>query len=319
MAIKIINDNQRFGQYLESKDLAAATIGNYSECIDVFLGWIEKELIQITKPDILSFLEHLKGKGLENKTRQKYLTALNHYFMFLFDSGEVATNPTWGLKIRGTNKKRLHKIYTPQELQQLCDDYYNIFVCNFESNHTTQNQRPQIALCKERNAVMLSVFVNQGVNTKEISNIELGDLNLKKATIKIRGSKTGSKRVIPLNPTQKALFSHYLKDVRPQILEYYKTFEDNNKLFLPMPDMSHKEDEELQLAFCKFTKQIKSIDKKFTSFKQLRTSVITNWLKLYDLRKTQYLAGHKYIRSTERYKPNNIDNLTRNINNLHPF
>jgi site-specific recombinase XerD len=286
----------------------------------MFSKWTEKEPIQIAKPDILSFLEHLKGKGLENSTRQKYVTALNHYFSFLFDNGEITINPCWGLKIRGTNKQRLFKIYTPEELDQLCDNYFHTFVRNFEHNHTPQNQRKQIELCKSRNAVMLSIFVSQGINTKEISRIELDDLNLKKATIKIRSTKTSSERTIPLKPTQTGLFSHYLQDIRPQFLEY-QTSEDNNKLFLPMPEMSNKkyENETIQLAFCKFTKQLKSIDKKFLNFKQIRASVIVNWLKIYGLRKTQYLAGHKYIRSTERYKPNNLDNLTRNINNLHPF
>jgi len=35
--------------------------------------------------------------------------------------------------------------------------------------------------------------------------------------------------------------------------------------------------------------------------KQLRASVIVKWLRSYNLRQVQYLAGHRYISSTEAY------------------
>ena len=35
--------------------------------------------------------------------------------------------------------------------------------------------------------------------------------------------------------------------------------------------------------------------------KQIRASVITKWLRMYNLREVQYLVGHRYISSTESY------------------
>lgn len=52
---------------------------------------------------------------------------------------------------------------------------------------------------------------------------------------------------------------------------------------------------------------------------QLRASVITQWIKLYNLRKVQVMAGHRYISSTEAYKANNLDDLKEDIKNYHPF
>jgi len=54
-------------------------------------------------------------------------------------------------------------------------------------------------------------------------------------------------------------------------------------------------------------------------FDQVRESVITAWLKQYDLRKTQYLAGHKYVSSTEDYKANVIDELQEDIRKFLPL
>ncbi|HAV54320.1 MAG TPA: integrase [Aequorivita sp.] len=53
--------------------------------------------------------------------------------------------------------------------------------------------------------------------------------------------------------------------------------------------------------------------------KQIRASVITHWLKHYNIRKVQYMAGHRYISSTERYVQDNLEDLHEMIENLHPI
>jgi phage regulator Rha-like protein len=47
------------------------------------------------------------------------------------------------------------------------------------------------------------------------------------------------------------------------------------------------------------------------SAKQLRASVIVKWLKIYNLRKVQYMAGHRYISATEAYRQNEIGRAYR--------
>ena len=46
---------------------------------------------------------------------------------------------------------------------------------------------------------------------------------------------------------------------------------------------------------------------------QLRASVIVHWLKLYNLRKVQVMAGHRYISTTEGYRANNLEDLKEDI------
>ncbi|MCP4311758.1 MAG: integrase [Bacteroidetes bacterium] len=43
--------------------------------------------------------------------------------------------------------------------------------------------------------------------------------------------------------------------------------------------------------------------------KQIRTSVITHWLKEQNLRQMQYMAGHKHVSSTERYQLSKLAGL----------
>ena len=264
-------------------------------------------------------MEYLKNsRGQQNNSRKNGLNALNHYFTFLCKSGQATENPCSLLKIRGTNKKQLHKIYTSEELDQLFDNYYAYYVRGYDDSHIPKNQRKQSELNRQKNAVILSLMIYQGVRTSETGTINTDDLDLNKANIKIRNKMAGE-RVLPLKASQIGLFINYLQNIRPQFLEYQTS--ENEKLFMPLPKTGSKTaNDNLDIYVLRpIVSQLKIIDKQFLNFQQVRASVITHWLKTHGLRKAQYLAGHSRIVSTENYLPNDIDNLIDDINKLHPF
>lgn len=309
-----------FTNYLQSKDLAPSSITHYVRELALFLAWIDKEETHVTKPDILKYLEYLKNKrNLQNISRSRILNALNHYFTFLVKDEQIQQNPCSFLKIRGAKKQTLYRTYTPEELTALYDNFYTFFVRSYDDNHIPKNQRKQSSLSKQRNAVILNILVHQGVRTREINAIHLQDLDLMSATLKIRGAKQGKERIVTLEATQIGVLMHYLQHIRPQFLEYHT--EESEKLFLSLPDYSkHKTaSTSIMQVFKPLVKQLKTIDKHFLSFEQIRTSVITNWLKVHGLRKTQYKAGHRQISTTEKYKTSDLQQLTEDINKLHPF
>ncbi len=71
---------------------------------------------------------------------------------------------------------------------------------------------------------------------------------------------------------------------------------------------------QLQYVF----KQLKQLNNKVINAKQIRSSVLTEWLRKNDLRQVQYMAGHKYVSSTERYQTNNLDDLQNELKEHHP-
>ena len=311
-------DKNGFINYIEGKEFSQRTQRGCVSYLKLFFDWAKKEDIQITKPDVLRYLEHLKNKGLQNITRKRQLTAINHYFTFLYQDGQITANPCLFLKIRGANKKTLHKIYTPEELDALFDNYYLLYVRNYDNSRQRNDlQRHYSALSKERNALMLSILVNQGTTTAEINRIELNDIDLIKATIKIRGGKKLNDRILPLKASQIGLFMQYLQHTHTQFLEYRTT--ENNKLFLPLVTGKKSANGDLIYIFDLLANQIRTIDKQFLNFTQIRASLITFWLKTYGLRKAQYMAGHRNISTTETYLPNNLEDLTNDISKLHPF
>ena len=309
-----------FISYLQSKNLAPSSVAHYVRELGLFLAWIETEEIQITKPDVLKYLEYLKNKrNIQNISRSRVLLSLNHYFTFLYKQEQINENPCLLLKIRGTQQKSLYRTFSPDELTQLYDTFYLLFVRDYDDSHIPKNQRRQSNLSKQRNATILNILINQGTTTKEIDTIELGDLNLMNATLKIRGGRKSNERNLQLEATQIGVLMNYLQNIRPKLAEYHT--QESEKLFLTLPEYSRQQTESMNLmhVFKPLVKQLKSIEPNFLSFKQLRASVITNWLKNQSLRKVQYLAGHRYISSTEKYLVNDLEELTNDIEKLHPF
>jgi integrase/recombinase XerD len=69
----------------------------------------------------------------------------------------------------------------------------------------------------------------------------------------------------------------------------------------------------------KLMDKLQKLNKKVTSIKQIRASVITHWLKLYNLREVQYMAGHRFVSSTEGYLINDLDDLQETVTKYHPI
>lgn len=68
-----------------------------------------------------------------------------------------------------------------------------------------------------------------------------------------------------------------------------------------------------------FKRRARKINPHFINFKQVRTSVITHWLAQHNLRQVQYMAGHKYVSTTESYLVNQVEDLQADIDLFHPI
>jgi len=312
---------QTFETYMQSKGLSPSSIGCYKRIAEVFNAWYgNDDIINCQKKDILNYLNHLKNKDVQTITRNHYLIALHHYFEALTEDGLIASNPTAFIKLQGVNRRKLSRIYTPEELTELVDKYYLLEVKRAEENLTLSMRKGfhKIRfLALTRNYAMLQFFVWQGVTSGELLRLKTDDIQLHRATVTIpAGIRQGNTRTLPLHATQIGSLIQYLNEIRP----YFETKDTNSTLFLPIPQNSFKANKEAKSAIFKpLILQLKQLDRNFIDFVQLRTSVITYWIKNYGLRKAQYLAGHKCITSTEDYLPNHIEDLADDITKFNPF
>lgn len=102
----------------------------------------------------------------------------------------------------------------------------------------------------------------------------------------------------------------YVTQTRPLILAATK--QTTSKLFVSVEGA-----EKLRTDF--LMAQLRKLNNKIENADQLRASVIVKWLRQYNLREVQYLAGHRYISSTEAYKQNEMQGLSEEVNQFHPL
>jgi site-specific recombinase XerD len=65
--------------------------------------------------------------------------------------------------------------------------------------------------------------------------------------------------------------------------------------------------------------RLQGINPSVTNALHIRGSVIINRLKQHNKRQVQYMAGHKYISSTEAYALQEMDTLQDELSKHHPF
>ncbi|WP_254514290.1 hypothetical protein [Aquimarina sp. EL_43] len=162
----------------------------------------------------------------------------------------------------------------------------------------------------KRNKIIVGLIVYQGLKRYPSKKPELRRSQLKKGKIYVPATVGAMPEKIELKPWQIIDFIEYLDQTRPQIAKNNDLH--NQELLIPQKCFN-------DLLRVGILKRLKKINHKVINVNQLRASVICNWLGQYNIRKVQYLAGHKHIGSTESYKQNNLESLHEAINQFHPI
>jgi len=163
-------------------------------------------------------------------------------------------------------------------------------------------------LLHERNAVILGLLVYQGLDSGEIARLEPCHINLNEGNIYIPSGRNSNARTLKLQSDQILLFKTYLEETRPQLLESRKK---QTAYLFPVKKYSD--------MIRTIVAQARRTSPELKDSRQLRSSVIMNWLKTNNIRQVQYMAGHKSIKSTESYRKEDLTNLTRQLELFHPL
>ncbi|WP_170108197.1 tyrosine-type recombinase/integrase [Flavobacterium sediminis] len=241
----------------------------------------------------LKYVEEIKKTGIKIRTLKTYIGNLKIYFNYLQEKNYRADNPITNINIKGTVKTVLGNLLTADELEDL---YY--------SYETKDND-----LARKRNKIIIGLLVYQGLQSKELQYLKEEHVELYKGKIQIPESKKTNGRTLELKPWQLMELMEYLQKIRPQI-----TPKGEESLFTSSYGNSN-----LSNVLKKISEELKLINYNYQNAIQIRNSVIVNWLKQHKLRKAQYMAGHRYISSTERYRQDNLEELHEMVNTFHPI
>ncbi|MEX2379741.1 MAG: tyrosine-type recombinase/integrase [Vicingaceae bacterium] len=308
-----------FKDYLQSQGKSKSTVSHYSSYALDFLAWLDKDHTKpenATAKEVLSYLNHLQKKGQESKTRNIRLNVIKQFFNFQIDCGHRTDNPVQHLKLRGAKTKKLYPILDKQQLDKLYTDYK---IPNEKDERAKRNWFKSYRLSKARNKAILSLMIHQGLTTPEVNNLQLNDLKLKEGKIFIAGGRKSNERLLELKSNQIIELMEYQFTSRKELLKYCKG--ETKSLFISSPPFGRNYNvrTDCKEIWKRLSQEIKEQNKEFINFKQVRTSVITHWLKQFNLRQVQYMAGHRYVSSTEGYLVNHTEDLQKDIDEFYPF
>ncbi|MFN7910312.1 MAG: tyrosine-type recombinase/integrase [Bacteroidota bacterium] len=317
---------EKYKEYLQIKAYTTSSITGNVKNAEYFLNWLNEQNITIeesTHNDVMAYVNYKRKAGNKAKTLQYIVINLNHYYNFLIEENTVIENAASHIKIQDVKRKTLYEILTPQELENIYKSYNTQPL--IAAGRACPPQEKNI-LAKKRNKIILGLLVYQGIKAEEIGKLELTDLQLREGKITIQGAKRSNARTLKLEPHQIIDLLDYINETRKEILalkqklntelstNYSTLSTQNSKLFL-----STGTSDNYKNLLQKLVKNIKALNPKLKDIQHIRTSVITNWLKTNNLRKTQYMAGHRYVSSTESYQANNIDALKEDLLKYHPL
>lgn len=291
---------EAFKLYLEQQEqLSSSSVTEHLLNLKRIVVWAKTqhytEIDLMTYLEILGYVQYEKERGLKVQSVKLRLGSLKKYYEYLKHIGLIDKNPTRKIKLRGELKTITQNVLSYTEAEQLYNDYLKL--------ELKQSKNKLTPFVKQRNNVLIGLLIWQGAVSGEIQKIQLEHINFEQGTIYIPKSRRGASRELKLFNNQILQLYKYINEARPQLNPTQNELIQGN-----VNNHIHYLLEEL-----------KGINQKINNASQLRASMIIYWIKVHGKRQAQYMAGHKYINSTEKFELQEIDSLTDTLLKHHPF
>ena len=309
----VLSEAEGFTEYLLLKGYSLSTIERYVKDSIKFTQWTAQENIsieQVSYSDVLYYIQNKRGK-IKQASISKTVNSIKHYYNYLQLKEIVKDNPTQQIQIKGIKRKILYNVLSKQELESL---FNNFEIPEENSRNKNQNWYASSVLTKKRNKIMLGLMIYQGLNGQELGNLKEVDLKLREGKIYIAGTRKSNERTLKLEAHQVLDMMEYTLKIRQEILNLKKNNSQSDLLFVNSQGGSS-----FHNVMGYLMKYLKKQNSNIQNLQQIRASVITHWLKQYNLREVQYRAGHRYVSSTEAYLVNDLEGLQEDIAKFHPI
>ena len=287
-----------FQNYLSlEKNYSGHTIKAYTRDIQAFMTYCQSEfqLEDISKAEynlIRSWIVHLVGDGLTNRTVNRKISSLVAYYKFLVKTEQIKVNPLAKHKALKTAKK-VEIPFSEQEMVHILQQIE--YPDDFEGS---------------RDQLIIELLYTTGIRRAELINLRLKDFNLNTATLLVLG-KRNKERIVPLLPSTIDMYHKYLERrsivLEGQVEDFVFLSKSGSKIYETLVYRI------INRYFSKVSSKVKK------SPHILRHTFATHLLnKGADLNAVKELLGHSSLASTQVYTHNSIAELKKVHASAHP-
>lgn len=289
-----------FRKYLQDQQYMESTVHGHVQNVGYFLNWIESnglhEAENIIYNDLLSYVQYEQGRKKDVSTINLRISSISKYFEFLKEIGTITRNPARTLRIKGKAKTVVQNPLKYDELLNLYNTYKSLEKKSFNQIKTD--------LAHERNIIIVGLLIWQGLHSGELGKLEVNHINLNDGIIYIPSTARSNARELKLSTQQILTLHTYINGGTREKLK------PKNEELIPG---------NLHNTVSLLTEELKGINPIIKNALHIRASVILHWLSQHNKRQVQYMAGHKYITSTEMYEVQQLETLTDQLSKHHPF
>ncbi|WNO09003.1 tyrosine recombinase XerC [Teredinibacter sp. KSP-S5-2] len=283
-----------FSTYLATeRQLSKHTHDNYvRDLIKLQQYGVSEQLNQVQDIQVIHLrllIGKLRQQGLATKSIQRWLSSIKMFFRFCKKQRWVTTNPTEGIQAPKADKK-LPKTMDADQVSQLL----NIDGSDFLS-------------CRDK--AMLEITYSSGLRLSELAGLNLHDLDLKAATLRVigKGNKT---RQLPIGSYALRALQDWLGQRKTQLKD-----QDEQAVFISQRG--------IRISVRNIQERFKKIGASQVGQHlhphMLRHSFASHLLESSgDLRAVQELLGHENISTTQIYTHLDFQHLAKVYDQAHP-
>ena len=258
-----------FRRHLKRRNFSPHTVKYYLNIIKQYVIWLDVPLEQATVEKVDAYIDYLHRKRLHPASINLYLVIIRVFYDYLrYEERVDLTNPV----------KRNRRLRVPKPLPRSLRD---------------QEVEKLFGVIKnKRDIAMFKLMLRCGLRVEEVSNLSLGDIDLKKRRIIVQQGKGRKGRVVYISDDAHDALIAYLK-----IRSHYRV----KKVFL-VEKGTYKGQ---PISVRGIQKRIEYYAKKTglkVSCHRLRHTMATQLLNAEaEVETIQDLLGHNWITTTQRY------------------
>ncbi|MDO8999660.1 MAG: site-specific integrase [Bacteroidota bacterium] len=284
-----------FENYLHKSGHTNSTIKSYLFANKIFLAKNPMPDL-FTYKNVVHYFNSISVNYKNENTKIYLLNGVKKYYDYLVDVGLRDNHPCKNFNILNKRRKDIihQDLFSTKELEALL------------------NREERYEMLKQKNKVLISLLIFQGLNSGELPRIKVKHVDLDNGLIFIKSSKKIGQRHLEIHPKQYHLFDNYINKDRKKLL----TIETDNLLIGKLGKPNTTDDIQYIISTLKPLYPDRNLNPT-----TIRQSVIANWLneKKLPLEQVQIMSGQKWISTTLKYRQASLEQQRELINKWFPL